>query len=156
MRFQSALAGMAALVVVGCGAAGNLSAASTEASRTDAPAALASDVTVLAVDTKTIRCPLEGRLAVLGLASGRAFWTAFPNAGKAPELDNVTNPLLASIYPNGWPGAVLIAPGAVPATLPPGTWDVCVEMVDGSDAIGGQSFIVYGEIPAAGSIVSGP
>ena len=156
MRFRSALSGVAALLVVGCGAAGNLAGASTEASRTDTPAALASDMTVLAVDTKTQWCTPDGRLAVLGLASGRAFWKAFPNAGKAPELDNVTTPLLASIYPNGWPGQVLIVPGAVRATLPPGTWDVCVETVDGSDAIAGGSFIVYGEIPAAGSIVSGP
>ena len=91
---------------------------------------------------------------MLELSDGPAFWTAFPNAGKAPELTSLDRPLVAVVYANGWPGPVFIQPGTVPSTLAPETWSVCVETLDDSSAFGSTSWLVYGDVPWAGSLVA--
>jgi hypothetical protein len=119
-------------------------------------ASTTSAVTVLPTDYVTKDCASIGRLAVLELSDGQAFWTAFPKAGKAPELATLDSPVVAVVYSNGWPGHVLPKPGTVPSTLSPGTWDVCVEALDDSKTLGGTSWLVYGDIPWAGSLVAHP
>lgn len=136
--------------ILGCSTAAPLKSA---AQTVFGPVAIAEQVSILETDTNTRTCAAEDRLAALSLGGGAAFWRAFPNAGTAPELEGVTTPLVAIVYTSGWPGIVLGVPGADKSTPAPGTRDVCVETVDGSQAIGGQSFIVYGNIPTAASVL---
>jgi hypothetical protein len=90
------------------------------------------------------------RLSVLSVPTGPDFHVVFPAALKTPELDAV-GALEIVVYRDGWPGLVLGKPGPRP-TRQPNTWDVCVRSADGS-TIDGAPFVVYGDIPQAGSLV---
>ena len=145
---------IAAVLASGCTVASAPAGQSPPGANTS-PRVVTNSASVIDTNVKTLSCAAEGRLAALSLSNGLAFWTAFPNAAKAPELADVGVRLIAVVYANGWPGAITGRFGVTPAPRQPGTWDVCVETADGSDAIGGQSFIVYGSISSARSIVPG-
>ncbi len=112
-------------------------------------------VSALPLDYFTQGCAGGSRLAVLELANGPAFWTAFPSSGIAPELTGEQNPLVAVVYPGAYPGLSVGLSPVIPSP-DPGTWDVCVGTVDGRKTLGGSSWLVYGDIPWADSVVAHP
>jgi hypothetical protein len=111
-------------------------------------------VSALPLDYFTQGCAGGSRLAVLELANGPAFWTAFPRSGLAPELTQEESPLVAVVYLGAYPG-MSVGLGAI-RSPDPGTWDVCVETLDARKSLGGTSWLVYGDIPWAGSVVAHP
>jgi len=132
------------------------SCARDTAGASSVPGPIAEGAELLPVDTATTYClgaPSE-RLAVASIANGLAFRTLFPNSGIAPERDAVTEPLIVVVYADGWPGATTVQPGAVPATPAPGHVDVCVETASGAPTLAGNTFVVYGDIPLEGSLIS--
>jgi hypothetical protein len=143
-----------ALMFAGCTVAPGVRGEAAADPPASAASGALSDARLLDIDTLTGSCAADHRLAVVGLDDGKAFWSAFPGAPKEPEIEGVTTPLIAVAYDGGWPGgrAGVPVPNAV-FTPHPGTWDVCVETGDGSPAIAGQSWIVYGSVPQAESVV---
>ena len=120
-----------------------------------APAAIAG-VQLLPIDTPTVYClgTVEDRAAVLALAAGTDFWTAFPHQLASPELEAADQPLIAVVYKGVWPGTSSRVPGSSSRTSPaPGTSDVCGEVADGSGALAGNPFIVYGDVSYQASIM---
>jgi hypothetical protein len=113
-------------------------------------------LSVLPLAYVTSGCINDHRLAVVELATGQDFWTAFPQSAKAPELDEYTGPLVAVIYTDGWPGGLAGQPGSQPRSPAPGTWDICVETLDDSNTLMGTSWLVYGNIPWSGSPIAHP
>ncbi|HEX4815124.1 MAG TPA: hypothetical protein VFV66_20475 [Nonomuraea sp.] len=89
------------------------------------------------------------------LDDGASLRAAFPQMGLAPEMDAVGGPLNAVVYREGWPGQILPALGDTPPRDPPGTVTICVETADGSTGIAGSDYIVYAEVPIAGSVIDG-
>jgi hypothetical protein len=163
------------LILAACyGASGSQPSPSASEVATPTPTAIVTPaatpgrdgVTVLDLHVATRSCPDTERQAAFGLANGPAFWTAFPAALKAPELDGTTTPLIAIAYATGWLGPVTVGLRSGPqATLAPGHHDVCVETADGSDGTGGiggfdgsvgQSVIFYGDIDGTGSMIQEP
>jgi hypothetical protein len=115
-------------------------------------------VAVLATSVSTRYCAAGDRIGALSLGNGPAFWSAFPKSLDAPELRSTTTQLIAVAYSGSYKAHItgnahMTGP---PPTNPPGTIDVCVETADGTYAIAGQPFIVYGEIPLAGSMIANP
>lgn len=143
------------VVLSGCyGGSGYGQTLATQSATQQTAPVSAGTASILATTIQTHNCPTQGRLAAVGLSKGTAFWVAFPSALDAPELRDVTVPLIAIVYQGGYPGPILGVPGAPQVTPPPGSWDVCVETADGSDGIGGQAVIIYGGVSSVASIVT--
>ena len=120
-------------------------------------------VTQLPADTQSRHCGggpgSEYVLAVFQVVDGNHVWDVFPGLLLSPELVRADRELTVVVYRDRWPGIVFGAPAAAQAgaeerDLEPGTVDVCIETVDGSDAIAGESYIVYGEVSVDGSLVA--
>jgi hypothetical protein len=104
----------------------------------------------LALDTPRRECPgsPDQLLAIYRIPNGEAFWTVFPQAGRAPELAAVQVPLLVVVYDGRYSGSTFGGVGSpLPSAPAPGTADVCIESADGSEAIASSSYAVYLDIP---------
>lgn len=121
-------------------------------------AALPPGVTALPIDSKLVHCQGDStnRAAVIRIDKGPRFWEVIPGQLESPELTAVDEPLIMVIYPEGWPGAVLGAPGVPRPTHRPGTWDICVEVESGAHVLGGIPVIVYANVAPAGARITGP
>lgn len=120
-------------------------------------------VSQLSTETQSRHCGggpgSEYLLAVFQVADGNHVWDVFPGLLLSPELRRADRELTVVVYRDGWPGIVFGAPAAARAgaekrDLEPGTVDVCIETVDGSDGIAGEAYIVYGDVSVDGSLVA--
>lgn len=123
------------------------------------PSALVTGgVETLPLDTPRRHCigDADQLRAIYRIPNGSAFWTIFPHASLAPELSEVEIPLLVVVYQGVWSGPLFGAPGAPPRASPaPGAVDVCVETVDGSDAVASSAYVVYTDIPLHALVTDG-
>lgn len=148
IRILAAAAVIVLAVMVGTQLPGLLGPSGNDPSPTAVPTPTDTDgIVELSLDTPRRHCvgDADQLLSIYRIPNGQAFWTVFPYAGLAPELDEVEVPLLVVVYEGGWSTAPVDAP--LVKSPAPGTVTVCVETVDGSEAIASSAFGVYPGIP---------
>lgn len=139
-------------LAAGCSTGGALDPTAASA---PTPSAAAGKYLDLTAGTGDCVGTADDKLAVVELPNGPAFTDLLPKAGRTPELDGVDGPLRVVVYVAGWPGPTTGLPGRQPETPDPGTWDVCVQRIDG-ESIEGLPFIVYGSISQEGTTLVTP